>query len=295
MTALIEHAPARGHERRRAPASFGVLLLVLAAGLLANSIVGPLGLDLVDYPVSGTLLNQLIGLEVVTVVLVVPWCVYAGVRALRDEPGATLLAFGSAAYTAYMFCQYVLGPEYVEYRAATLFHLGLVTLSGGLTLWSWSQSRTSTLPVRSTRTERYLGALMLGLATFVVLRYAGGLVGSFRTAPIPTEFADARTFYWTIYLLDLGVIVPATVVGAVALLRGRELGRRALYATTGWFALVPPSVAAMAAVMLVNDDPNASMATVVTLTAASVAFGIFTVIVYRPLLSRTACLTSTTT
>jgi hypothetical protein len=37
--------------------------------------------------------------------------------------------------------------------------------------------------------------------------------------------------------------------------------------------------------MLVNDDPNASAATVVVLTAASLAFGAFAVLVLRPLLS----------
>jgi hypothetical protein len=31
-----------------------------------------------------------------------------------------------------------------------------------------------------------------------------------------------RPFYWSIYLLDLGVVVPFTIVGAVALLRGRH-------------------------------------------------------------------------
>jgi uncharacterized membrane protein YjjB (DUF3815 family) len=81
-------------------------------------------------------------------------------------------------------------------------------------------------------------------------------------------------------------VVPATVAGAVALLGGRELGRRALYAVTAWFALVPPSVAAMAVVMLAKGDPNASVATVVTLTVASLVFGAFAVHVYRPLLAR---------
>jgi hypothetical protein len=42
----------------------------------------------------------------------------------------------------------------------------------------------------------------------------------------------------------------------------------------------------MAAVMLVNDDPNASVATVVVLTTASLVFGAFAVLVLRPLLSR---------
>jgi hypothetical protein len=208
--------------------------------------------------------------------------VLAGIRALRDIPGSALLAFGPAAYTLYMFVQYVLGPEYGEYRAITLFHVGLVTLSAGLTLWAWALSRTETLPVRSPRTERLYGAVLLGLALFVVSRYAAAVAGSFVPTEIPAEFAAARTFYWSIYLLDLGVVVPGAVVGAVALLRGRQLGRRALYAVTGWFALVPPSVAAMAATMLVNDDPNASGSSVVALTIASVVFGMFAVVVHRP-------------
>jgi hypothetical protein len=288
MTTVVERPRGRTRVDTRTPPAFGGLLLLLAAALLVNSLIGPLALDLVDYPITDTLQNQLIGLEVVTVALVVPWCAYAGIRALRGEPGSALLAFGPVAYTVYMFVQYVLGPEYGEYRAVALFHLGLVTLSGGLTLWAWSLSRTTILPARSQRTERVYGAVMVGLAMFVGLRYAGAVAGSFSSTRIPQEFADARTFYWSIYLLDLGVVVPATVVGAVALLRGRQLGHRALYAVTGWFALVPPSVAAMAVVMLVDDDPNASVATVVTLTVASLVFGAFAVLVYRPLLALTS-------
>jgi hypothetical protein len=53
---------------------------------------------------------------------------------------------------------------------------------------------------------------------------ASPIVGSVSSEPIPSELAGARTSYRTIYLLDLGVILPATVVGAVALLRGRDLG-----------------------------------------------------------------------
>jgi hypothetical protein len=269
------------------PRSFGVLVLALAAALVANSAIGPLGAELVDYPLSGTLRNQLIGLEVVTVTLVVPWCAVAGLRGLKGKPDAAVLAFGPSAYTVYMFVQYVLGPQYGEYRAVVLFHLAVVTLSGGLTLWAWALSREVAFPVRSSRTERGYAAVLLGLALFVVLRYASAIAGSFTTTEIPEEFAAAPTFYWSIFLLDLGVVVPGTVVGAITLLRGRDLGRRALFAATGWFALVPPSVAAMAATMLVNDDPNASAATVALLIVSSVVFAAFAVVVYRPLLAQT--------
>ena len=284
MTTVVEPAHRRPEQGTRVPRAFGLLLLLLATALVVNAAIGPLGANLVDYPLSETLRNQLLGLEVVTLVLVVPWCGFAAVRALRDGPGAALLAFGPTAYSAYMFVQYALGPEYAEYRFVALFHVGLVTLSGGLTLWAWSLSRAATLPTRSRRAERWCGVVLLGLALFVVLRYAGAVGGAFGSTEIPEEFAAARTFYWSIYLLDLGIVVPGTVVGAVALLRGRRLGRRALYAVTGWFALVPPSVAAMAVVMLVNDDPYASAVTVVVLGTASVVFGAFAVVVLRPLL-----------
>ena len=46
------------------------------------------------------------------------------------------------------------------------------------------------------------------------------------------------------------------------------------------------SVAAMGVVMLVRDDPNASVATVVLLTIASVVFGVVALVVLRPLLRR---------
>jgi hypothetical protein len=277
MTAPATHATA--------PRALGVLLLGLAAALVVNTGAGPLGLDLVDYPISGTVRNQLLGLEVVTMALVVPWCVIAAIRAWQGKPDAAALAFAPAAYTLYMFVQYVLGPEYGNHRPVVLLQVAIVTLSGGLTLWTWALMRETRLPALSRRSERAFYAAMLGLALFVVLRYAGAIAGSLANAAIPAEFGAERTFYWSIFLLDLGVVVPATVVGAVALRRSTELGRRALLATAGWFSLVPPSVAAMAVTMLVNDDPNASVGTVVLLSVASLAFAAFAWLAYRPLVA----------
>ncbi|MGB3370985.1 MAG: hypothetical protein WBA81_10225, partial [Rhodococcus sp. (in: high G+C Gram-positive bacteria)] len=103
---------------------------------------------------------------------------------------------------------------------------------------------------------------------------------------MPAEFADARTFFWSIVLLDLGLVVPATVVTAVALFRKARFAQKALFAVLGWFALVPPSVAAMAAVMVARSDPTASVGQVVVLTVVAVVFVGFAVTVFRPLLFR---------
>jgi hypothetical protein len=264
----------------------GLLLLSLAGLLLANTALGPLVSGVVTYDFTETIDNQLVGLEVVTVLLVAPVTAWAGVLAMRGHPAAPLLAIGPAAYTSYMFVQYVLGPEYDHYSLTVLFHLALVTLSGGLALWAWRLSADRPPPEGTPRQRRRRGLLLLGLAGFVLLRYAGGLVGAWTGDPIPAEFADARTFYWSIFLLDLGVVVPLTVLAGIGALAGAAWADRAVLAVLGWFALVPPSVAAMAAVMLARDDPHASGATLTLLTVASLVFGAVAVRVFRPLLRR---------
>jgi hypothetical protein len=156
-------------------------------------------------------------------------------------------------------------------------------LAGGSMLWSWSLARrVPFVPLAPKLGTRY-GLLLIALACFVLLRYSGAVLGSFEGAEIEPEFADERTFFWSILLLDLGVVVPCTIAGGVSLMRHTAVGHRALYAVVGWFALVPPSVASMALVMWVRDDPHASLPTVLLLSAVTVAFGILAWRTFVPL------------
>jgi hypothetical protein len=269
----------------RVPRAYGVLLLVLAGVLLLNSILGPLVLNVVSYPITDSMENQLIGLELVTALLVAPWATLAGLAALRDRPAAPLLGFAPAAYAAYMFVQYVLGPEYAQYSITALSQLGIFVLATGLMIASWSLSRRVTLPPMRAAQATRSGLLLFALAGFVLLRYSSAVVGAFTGAHLQGEFAAERTFFWSIFLLDLGIVVPCTVAAGLALVRGTAVGQRALYAVVGWFALVPPSVAAMAAVMWARNDPHASPPTVLLLSVASLAFGTFAWHTVHPLLT----------
>jgi hypothetical protein len=259
-------------------------LLGLAGCLLVNSALGPLGTGAVNYPISPSMDNQLRGLELVTVLLVVPWLVAAAALARRGHPAAPLLAIGPAGYAAYMFVQYVLGPEYGAYSWIVLFHIGIASLAGALVLVAWQRAQGLPVPELTPTRRRRRALLLLGLAGFVLLRYVPAFVGAANGTQIAEEFRDARTFFWSIVLLDLGIVVPATVAAGVALLRGGAGGDRAAYAVLGWFALVPPSVAAMAIVMVVRDDPYASVSTALLLTVASLVFAAVAVAVFRPLL-----------
>ena len=256
---------------------------MLAGLLVMNTILGPLVTGRINYDFTDTVENQLIGLELVTVLLVAPVTAWAGALALREHRAAPLLAIGPAAYTAYMFVQYVLGPEYDHYSLAVLFHLLLASLSGALVLWAWQRSGIVPLPSTTRRQRQVRGLLLLAFAGFVVLRYAPGLVGAWTGHPIDAEFAQAPTFYWSIFLLDLGVVVPLAAAAGSESLAGTRSADRAALAVLGWFALVPPSVVAMALVMLAREDPNASWASVGVLTAACVVFGAVAVVAFRPL------------
>lgn len=271
---MVPHPP-RAAGGPRATSAWGWSLLALAALLTLNSLLGPLLLGVVSYPISTSMTNQLLGLEVVTLVLVVPWTVLAGLLVVRQDPRGPLLALGPTSYTAYMFVQYVVGPEYGAYSGIVLLHVALFALSGGLALVAWSSAQRAPVPNVSVRQRRRLCLALLGLAAFVLLRYVPTFTGALTGEPIAAEFRDARTFFWSIVLLDLGVVVPVTAAAAVALFRGTGAGQRAVYGVVGWFALVPASVAAMAAVMLVRDDPHASPSTLVLLTVATVVFVAF--------------------
>lgn len=74
-------------------------------------------------------------------------------------------------------------------------------------------------------------------------------------------------------------MTPAAVVVGVGTLRHRGWARRPLYALIGGYALLGASVAGMATIMYVKDDPDAS------LVAASVLLSLAGYL-YHPLLRR---------
>jgi len=249
-------------------------LVIMAGALAANSLSGPLAFDLIDYPFSETVRNQGIGLEFISISLVAPWSLVAAVLIWGSRtPYAPVLAVAPGGYTAYMMAQYIVGPNYLVYPHVLPLHLALFLLGGGTALAGWSLCSPFAF-ARPRRLSRY-GYLAAGLALFVVSRYLAAFAGSATEEPLPGEFADDPAIFWTIVLLDLGVVVPAAVVTAIALFQRRPGAAKALYALTGWFTLVPVSVAAMAIVMLINDDPHKSTASAVIFTVAATLFTLF--------------------
>lgn len=261
----------------------GAALFALGAGLIANSAAGPLLADVIGYPFSESMRNQAIGLEAVSLFLVAPLCVFAGVLAFRGHAAAPVIAIGPSAYAAYMFLQYVIGPEYTTYPAVLPAHLALFTLGAGIAVGAWSAIDDRSLPSMTRRTERRYAGLLLGLAAFVLLRYVPLFVEGIGEGALPDGAVRDVSMFWSIVFLDLGIVVPATLAVAAGLLAGSRWRGKGLYAVIGWFALVPPSVAAMGIAMLVYDDPSASAGEVLMLSAVALVFAAIAIRLYLPL------------
>jgi chromate transport protein ChrA len=283
-----------GSARELADAGYGWLgygLIALGAGLALLALLGPLGLALIDYRVSETLRNQTIGLDAITLGLVAPAAVALGVLALRQNPAAPVLALGPAVFSVYMLVQYVLGPDYLHRPGNNerffLFYLALFVLAGALGLRAWNAIDSERLP--AVPRARLLGRVLLPLAGLLVFaRYVPLLLDAARSRSLGSDYAAGPTFFWTIALLDLGVGLPTLVAAAVGLQRRRRWAAKALWILVAWLALVGPAVAAMATVMYLNDDPNASAASLALMTGLAVALVALAVFVFWPLRSASA-------
>ncbi len=275
---------------RRSPGSDGWLgggMILAGLGLAANSLLGPLVAGRVEYPLSRTLVNQTVGLEAVSLVLVAPLCVAAGILCLRRHPGAAVFALSPSLYVAYILPQYVVGPDYLAFRRIVLLHLVLFVLGWVLAVRAWTTCDPAEVRRATRGREAVIGGALLLLAAFVVVRYLPGVLGAWSGEPIPSESRDDPAMFWTIVLLDLGVVVPATLAAAAGILSEPSVwARKAALGILGWFALVGLAVGAMGVAMYLDGDPNAEPGTVALLGAVGLVSGALGLWAHQPLLRR---------
>lgn len=297
MTTLTASAP-RAQRTLRADrdSSLGKALAAglfsLGLGLALVSLLGPLATGVIDYRVTETLRNQTMGLDAVSLVVVAPLAVAAGVLVLRGHAAGLGLGLGIGPYTAYMFLQYILGPDYGDQPGNNelLFPLCLTLFTFGwaVALTAWNALGGETLP-GSPRRDRLVGTVVLPLLALVTfVRYVPALADAMSNPPEEAGYLAGPTFFWAIALLDLGVLLPATLIACVGLRREAAWARQAMYAVVGWLGLVGLAVAGMGIAMYANDDPIASGAGVAFMTVLGLAFAALAVILYRPLCGSSA-------
>lgn len=263
-------------------------LIILAGGLAVNSLLGPLALDAIRYRWSETIDNQGIGLDAVALAIVAPLCLASAWLVHRQRPAGYALALGPASFALYMLPQYVIGPEYLAMPGNNerffALHYGLFIVAGAAFLLAWNGLRAVDLPELTTAQRRGAATFLLAFPLFLVFAmYLQPFADVLSGEPTGKEYVDNPTPFWVISFLDLAIAAPAAAVSGWALLRGLPWARKGLYSLVGWFALVPPSVAAMGIVMVAKDDPAASTGKAVAFVLFGLMFAGFAAWLYRPL------------
>lgn len=268
------------------------LLLLLAGGMAAVSALGPVGLDLLQHRTSDTTLNQLRGSDAAVLLAIAPLTLVAAVLVRRRHPAAPLLATGIGAYAVYTYAQVVIGQEYLDLpgnveRFFPLLLAVFVTAEACVVL-GWRLVPRD-LPALSPSLRRTTGIALLAVAAFLALGlHLRSMVTAWTDPTALTEYASSPTPFWLVKLMDLGVVVPLALVTGVGLLRASAWAIRVMYPLLTAYTCLAVSVAAMAVVMAVRDDPDASVALVAGFAGFALLFSALTAAAYRPLFRQRA-------
>lgn len=261
-----------------------IALVLLAAALTANVLLGPLGLGLIAWRLSANSLNQTYGADAATLLLVVPVALAAAGLWWRGHRLAAPLALGAGPAALYYGIAEVLGPDYIRYpgnneRYFPLF-LAVIILSWMIAARAW-EALDAAPPRPPVWLARGLAVVLALAASLVGFAWLAQLLAISATGQLTPEYLDAPSAFWTIRIVDLGFLVPICLGVGVGLWRGSVLASKAAYGVVAFLTLQAAAVLAMGGVMLWRDDPAASAGFFAALAPITLALAACTLALLR--------------
>jgi hypothetical protein len=252
-----------------------IALALLGVGLAANAVLGPLLLNAIRFHVSHGAETQLLGGEIVSLAIAAPLALLACVLWLRGRRFGPLLAAGPALYALYNSVTFIAGGEYSRYagtseRAFPLY-LALIVLGWFVALRVWAELTGIRLPAQAAGARRALGALLLLTGGVFALAWLGSIAPVVLGGTPSRQYLDDPALFWIIRTLDLGFVIPATLVAGVGLLRDAAWAARLGVIVSVFATLYVAAVAAMAVAMQLRHDPSASPVLLVVATLLALA------------------------
>lgn len=258
-----------------------LVLLLLAAGLAANAVLGPLGLGVIQWRVSANGLNQTYGADGASLVLVVPAAIAAAWLWRRGHRLGPPLALGVGLATLYYGVAETLGGDYIRYEGNNerffLLFLGLIILGWTGAARAWA-ALDVTPPALPSWLARGFGTVLLLAGGVMAFAWLQQLLGIALTGRVGPEYLDSPSAFWTIRIVDLGFIVPIALWTGAGLWRGSRTATKAAYGLASFLTLQGAAVLAMGAVMLWRQDPTATPALVYALTPIVLALAALTMV-----------------
>lgn len=256
----------------RAQRLTGFALIVFGVALALNAMVGPLVLGVMRLRFLANFTNQYLGGEIVSLFLVAPVAVIAGVLWLRGHRLAPVLAFAPAIYGLYLMVTLVFGADYAHQSGNQEqffpLHWLIIVLSWGIAVRAWMALRPDQMPLPSDRLRRTTAMVLLFIAAFFALAWLRQVAAVIGGEAVP-DYPEAATLFWMIRVFDLAFFIPLAVISAVGLLRRQQSALRLAYLLIGFFTCEICAVAGMMAVQIVTADPAANAIVFAVLLAGS--------------------------
>lgn len=200
---------------------------------------GLIGLLLIAASVSGifwkglyrdadVFLPQLFGQDLITIVFGIPLLLFSLIFSIRGSLRARLMLLGAIGYILYTYATYSFGVMYNELHLLyiVLFSLSLYVLIGLLTTWDASSLKER---FKQSTPVTIIGIFFIIMGTILLFMWGSDLISSLIKGKIPEAIITGGIPVNVIYVLDLGVIIPAFILTGGMLLRKKPIA----YVLTG--------------------------------------------------------------
>ncbi len=238
--------------------------LIVAMLLILLSLLGPLGLDILQHRTSPSAISQTQGQDLVNLILLAPLCLIGGVLHLRRKSEAKYFLILVGIYVClYTGLAYGIGQEW-NHPAYTgnveqYYWLFLSLIIGGLILFmgSLGMFHENDAPEFNTRNLRIYAGLMTFFLLFFVSMWLQEILEVVTTGDTSTgSYQESPNVFWVIRYFDLGLTIPLGFIGLYLLLTRPKKAYPLMLAFYGFFVTLSTAVVCMALVMVLNEDPN---------------------------------------
>lgn len=252
------------HTRKTAPFEriFTALLAILSGVILILlAIQGPLHLNHIHYKTAEVINNQLLGQDIVNLLVLAPLLITGGVALLLKRKFAIYLLLMAPLYLIYYVLSYTIGWEwssaiYTGNNEKWFFHFLFILISSVIILFY----TLSEFPenVKSHFKRKHLLIYTVVNLLFMLI-FAGMWTAEVREV-IATGTARgydiAPTAFWLVRVFDLGFTVPLGILSIYLLWTRPDTTFPVQFMFYGFFLTMIIAVNAMGVIMLLNNDPT---------------------------------------
>ena len=239
-------------------------LAILCGTILAYiSIIGPLGLSILEHRTSPSGIYQTIGQDLANLIILAPLLIIGGITHILKKPCSKYLLILSPIYLLYMALSYSIGQEWnrIEYlgNIEQYFYRFLVLIVGGVILLIYTLSNFDSIDAPEfNRKSLRIFAIVLSFALLIfAIMWIGEVNEVLKTGDTASgSYSSAPTIFWVIRAFDLGISIPLGFISTYLLLKQPKKYYSLILLSYGFFITMITAVNCMGFVMLANQDPE---------------------------------------